>query len=76
MKLTALILAIAATSCATFTAPRDPVTGIRQDAPTEWAGTPDPRETPAVDIAEPTANGYWGPFGTAPIEHRNFHGTP
>jgi hypothetical protein len=35
-----LILAIAAlTGCSAFTAPRDPVTGIRQDAPAHWADT-------------------------------------
>lgn len=76
MKTIALILALALASCTAFTAPKDQVTGIRQDAPPEWAGTPDPRETPAVDIVEPTANGYWGPFGAAPLKHRNFSGSP
>ena len=36
-------------SCTAFTAPKDPATGIRQDAPTSWQGQPNPLDTPGVD---------------------------
>lgn len=45
-------------------------------SPPEWSGTPDPLDTPEVEIIEPIANGHWGPFGTAPASHRNFNGSP
>lgn len=38
MKTTALLLALALASCSAFTAPKDPVTGIRQDIPRDEAG--------------------------------------
>lgn len=54
MKIIALILAC---SCAPL-------------PPQEWAGTPNPLDTPAV--AEPVhpASGVWGPFGIAPAAFR------
>jgi hypothetical protein len=33
MKTTLILACLAIASCSAFTAPRDPVTGIRQDAP-------------------------------------------
>lgn len=44
--------------------------------PKTWQGKPNPLDQIAVPANEPTANGYWGPFGTAPLEHRNFSGSP
>lgn len=38
MKTTALLLALALASCSAFTAPKDPVTGIRMDIPRDAAG--------------------------------------
>lgn len=62
MKTIALILAVLAVSCA--------------PTPQEWKGKPSPLDTPAVEVIEPAANGYWEPFGTAPQSHRNFTGSP
>lgn len=62
MKTAAFILTLILASCA--------------PTPPEWDGKPDPLDTPAVESIEPTANGHWGPFGTAPAAHRNFNGSP
>lgn len=48
-------------SCTAFTAPKDPVTGIRKDAPPEWQGTPDPLDTPETFVVRPPAMGRFGP---------------
>lgn len=58
----ALLLALLLASCA--------------PAPQAWQGKPDPLDTPPVEVTEPTANGHFGPFGTAPLEHRSFTGSP
>jgi hypothetical protein len=42
MKTSVILACLALASCSAFTAPKDPVTGIRQDAPTEWTDTPNP----------------------------------
>jgi hypothetical protein len=77
MKTIAIILALAAfTGCSAFTSPHNPVTHIRQDVPSSWRSTPDPLDTPAVKSVEPEANGHFGPFGNAPLSHRNFNGSP
>jgi len=56
-----LILAIAAlTGCSAFAASRDPVTGIRQDAPLEWADTPNPLDTPETFTSKPEVEGHFG----------------
>lgn len=47
-------------SCSTFTAPKDPVTGIRQDAPPEWQGTPNPLDSPAAPDTKPASEGNFG----------------
>ena len=48
-------------SCTAFTAPKDPVTGIRQDAPPHWRGTPDPRDEPAGNpVRTPPSEGRFG----------------
>jgi hypothetical protein len=47
-----------------------------QDVPAFWRGTPNPLDTHAVEIAEPSANGHFGPFGVAPASHCNFKGSP
>ena len=48
-------------SCSAFTSPRDPVTGIRQDAPAEWSDT-DPLNTPVgTDDTPPPSHGTFGP---------------
>jgi hypothetical protein len=50
------------TSCTAFTAPVDPETGIRQDAPADWAGTPNPLDTPETEeVAPPPSMGRFGP---------------
>lgn len=59
MKTTAIILALALASCSAFTAPKNEH-GIRQDAPPEWAGTPDPRDTPATYQSRPPSEGNFG----------------
>jgi len=50
-----ILVAAALTSCAAFTAPKDS-DGMRQDAPPEWDGTPNPLDVP----------------GNAPITGRHF----
>lgn len=45
-------------------------------APHAWRGTPNPLDTPATVETEPSANGHFGPFGSAPLSHRNFTGSP
>lgn len=62
MKPAALILAFLLASCA--------------PAPESWQSTANPLDQPQIKQEEPTANGYWGPFGTAPAAHRNFSGSP
>lgn len=47
-------------SCATVVAPKDPVTGIRQDAPEEWGGTPNPLDTPEATTGPPVSEGQFG----------------
>ena len=61
MKTTALLLTLALASCAAFTAPKDPVTGIRQDAPAEWADTPNPLDFPDGPVLQcPVSEGNFG----------------
>lgn len=57
-----LVLAfLYAVSCSAFTAPKDPVTGIRQDAPDHWDPRFDPAVTPAGDPPlTPLAEGRFG----------------
>lgn len=62
MKSAALFLALFLASCA--------------PAPQAWRGQPNPLDSLEIEQPAPTANGYWGPFGTAPLEHRNFTGSP
>ena len=58
---TTLVLAIAAlTGCSAFTTPKDPGTSIRQDAPAEWADTPNPLDTPETFTSKPEAEGRFG----------------
>lgn len=62
MKTLALLAALALASCSAFTAPKDPITGIHQDAPPEWAGTPNPLDVPVgAKIAKHPALGRMGP---------------
>lgn len=60
MKTLLAIACFALVSCSAFAAPQDPVTGIRQDAPAEWAGTPNPLDTPEALIARPESAGRFG----------------
>ena len=60
MKTITAIAIFALASCSAFTAPKDPVTGIRQDAPAEWADTPNPLDFPD------------GPVHTCPPSEGNF----
>ena len=61
MKTTALLLAAALTSCDAFTAPKHPITGIRQDAPAEWADTPNPLDFPDGPVLQcPVSEGNFG----------------
>lgn len=61
MRTTALLLALLLASCSAFTAPKDPVTGIRQDAPPEWQGSPNPLDTPETYDRVPPSHGNFGP---------------
>lgn len=62
MKLSALLLALALASCSAFTAPKDPGTGIRQDAPPEWKNTSNPLDVPAGQLpTRPPSMGRFGP---------------
>ena len=47
-------------SCTAFTAPKDPVTGIRQDAPAEWLNGPNPLDTPEVEEFVIPSEGHFG----------------
>ena len=47
-------------SCTAFTAPKDPVTGIRQDAPAEWLDTPNPLDTPVAEEFVIPSEGHFG----------------
>ena len=60
MKTTLAIIILALASCTAFTAPKDPVTGIRQDAPTSWQGTPNPLDTPATNWKPLPSEGNFG----------------
>ncbi len=60
MKTTAILLALALASCSAFTAPKDPITGIRMDAPPEWADTPNPLDTPEFTHTCPPSEGSFG----------------
>lgn len=60
MKTTALLIALALVSCTAFTAPKDATTGIRQDAPPEWANTPNPLDTPTYSFSCPPSEGRFG----------------
>ena len=40
-------------SCSAFTATKDPITGIRMDAPAEWQDTPNPLDSPRPRSLEP-----------------------
>ncbi len=59
--LASLIALTALASCSAFTAPADPVTGIRLDAPADWDGTPNPLDTPATTVKRPESMGRFGP---------------
>jgi len=62
MKPTLALLTLALASCTAFTAPRDPVTGIRQDAPVSWSSTPNPLDFPAGGFPDwcPISEGHFG----------------
>jgi len=47
-----------------------------QEVPASWSGTPNPLDAPSAVEVEPPANGHFGPFGVAPLSHRNFNGSP
>ena len=49
------------TSCTAFTAPVDPETGLRQDAPADLDDTPNPLDTPETTVRRPEAMGRFGP---------------
>lgn len=61
MKPLLAILTLALASCSAFTAPRDPVTGIRHDAPVEWTDTPNPLDTPETFVVRSESMGRFGP---------------
>lgn len=56
-----MFVSVVLASCEAFTAAPDPVTGIRMDAPPEWKGTPDPRDTPETYVKRPESMGRFGP---------------
>jgi hypothetical protein len=60
MKTFVLLGSLLLASCCAFTAPRDPVTGIRQDAPVEWVGSPNPLDTPEAGVVKPPSEGNFG----------------
>lgn len=62
MKPAAMILAFLLASCA--------------PAPQAWQGKPDPLDQLAIPSTEPKANGHFEPFGTAPLSHQSFTGSP
>ena len=48
-------------SCSAFTTTKDPVTGIRMDAPAEWQDTPNPLDSPTDEVApRPASEGNFG----------------
>ncbi len=51
MKTILLLSILALASCASFTAPPDPATGIRQDAPDDWVDS-DPLNFPGDEWGE------------------------
>lgn len=53
MKTLAILACLALTGCSAFT-------GIRQDAPSEWADTPNPLDTPETFTSKPEAEGNFG----------------
>ena len=61
MKATAVIATLVLASCSAFTAPKHPVTSIRQDAPPEWAATPNPLDFPDGPVHKcPPSEGNFG----------------
>jgi len=61
MKTTLALACLAFASCTAFTAPKDPSTGIRMDAPVSWSGTPDPLSAPGPHFTRtPLAEGRFG----------------
>jgi len=50
--------------------------GCGLHAPATWADRPNPLDEIASPEIEPEANGHFGPFGSAPLSHRNFTGSP
>ena len=60
MKTLAILACLALASCRAFTAPKDPITGIRQDAPAEWKDTPNPLDTPETVTGPPASEGSFG----------------
>jgi outer membrane biogenesis lipoprotein LolB len=53
----ALLVCLLLGACHSFIAPRDPVSGVRQDAPDTWEGTPDPRDAAQTNMPRPEAMG-------------------
>ena len=53
MKTILILTTIALTGCSAFT-------GIRQDAPPEWSGMPNPRDTPEFTHTCPPSEGSFG----------------
>lgn len=62
----ALLACLLLGACQSFTAPRDPVSGLRQDAPDAWQGTPDPLDSPQVTTPRPEAMGRFS------VHERNY----
>ena len=60
MKTILILACLALAACSAFTAPKDPVTGIRQDALEHWAGTPNPLDTPGIYGYSPASEGVFG----------------
>lgn len=61
MKMLLALITLALASCSAFTAPKDPATGIRQDAPEGWDSSFDPRNEPAGLLPRtPIAEGRFG----------------
>ena len=61
MKTVAALASLLLASCSAFTAPKDPATRIRQDAPAHWDPRFDPRDEPAgASRRTPLAEGRFG----------------
>jgi len=60
MKTILILASCILTGCTAFTAPRDPVTGIRQDASEHWDGTPNSLDTPGIYGYSPASEGVFG----------------